>query len=293
LTIRKTLLAAFLLASLLPSALLTFLAFRVAGDAMRGEIEQSLKDEAAVVSQNVDKMLFERLQNAEIWRRLEVSQDIQVKDVDKRLSKFLAELKAGYRDVYLELLCTDSEGRIVASSNPASIGGSKRPGESVASTQEGAAAVRLEALQLGPGDIAALPIRAEVPSLFNGGQIGQLYLLFNWEQIYRILDQAAQGRHDFALLDRDGRIIAASAGLRQKGLLLHQVPAAWAADGKRGIHTLNGAPCTTTRSSSATTIRRASSNSPVSAGPRSPSKTAATPTSRCARWRSCSCCCWR
>ena len=240
-TIRKTLLIAFLTVSLLPSMLLTFLAFRVAGDAMRSEIELSLQTEAATISQNIDNMLFERLQNAQTWRQLEVAQDIQVKDVDKRLSKFLAELKAGYRDVYAELLCTDAQGRIIASSNPSSIGGVKHPDESISVSQANGTPLRLEALQFNAADGSVLlPIAASVPSQFGGNQLGELYLMFNWDQIYRILDQAAQGGHDLVLLDRNGRIIAASSELRNQGFLLKPVPAAWIANGKSGVRTYDG-----------------------------------------------------
>ena len=79
---------------------------------MHAEIEQSLQVEAATVSQDIDKMMFERLQNARTWSRLEVMQEIQIGDVDKRLSKFLSEAKSGYRDVYDELLCTDADGHV-------------------------------------------------------------------------------------------------------------------------------------------------------------------------------------
>ena len=243
LTIRKTLLVAFLLVSLLPSMLLTYLAFRVAGNAMRSDIEHSLQVEAATVSQDIDKMLFERLQNAQTWRRLEVMQDIHVNDVDKRLSKFLAELKAGYRDVYLELLCTDTKGHVVASSNPASIGSIWPAAETIPLGDNPNAPIRLGTLQpLGVDGVAVLPIRSDVPSMFNDGQIGELHLLFNWGQIYRILDQSAQKGHALALLDQDHRIIAASALLRSRGMLLQQVPAAWSANGRNGVGTFNGEP---------------------------------------------------
>lgn len=243
LTIRKTLLMAFLLVSLLPSMLLTYLAFRVAGEAMRSDIEQGLKVQAATVSQDIDKMLFERLQNAQTWRRLEVTQDIRIKDIDKRLSNFLAELKSGYQDVYLELLCTDRAGKVVASSNPAHIGSIRHQAESITLSGKANAPVRLETLQLdGPEGAAVLPIGAAVPSMFDSGQVGELYLMFNWAQIYRILDQAAQSGHALALLDRDGRIIAASAELRNNGALLQTVPSSWLSGGKSGIGTYDGAP---------------------------------------------------
>ncbi|OIQ85455.1 sensor protein ZraS [mine drainage metagenome] len=243
LSIRKTLLIAFLLASLLPSMLLTYLTFRVTGEAMRGEIKQGLQVQAATVSQDIDKMLFERLQNAQTWRQLEVTQDIRVKDIDKRLSNFLAELKTGYRDVYLELFCTDRSGRIVASSDPSRIGSRESRAEDISSGGNLDSPIRLETLQLtGPDNAAVLPIAAAVPSMFDSGQLGELYLLFNWAQIYHILDLAARSGHALALVDRDGRIIAASAELRSHGAMLQTIPAAWMRGGKKGVGTFDGAP---------------------------------------------------
>lgn len=243
LSIRKTLLVAFLLVSLLPSILLTYLAFRVAGDAMRGEIEQGLKVQAATVSQDIDKMLFERLQNAQTWRQLEVTQDIRVKDIDKRLSKFLAGLKSGYQDVYQELLCTDRSGKIIASSDPARIGNLYPGAESVSSNGIENSPIQLEILQLDEAhDTAILPIRSVVPSMFDSGQLGTLVLMFNWKQIYHILDQAAQSGHTLVLLDQDGRIIATSADLRKRGTLMQMIPASWTISGRNGVGTYDGEP---------------------------------------------------
>lgn len=210
---------------------------------MRAEIEQSLQQEAKAVSQNIDKMLFERLQNAQTWRRLEVTQDIKVNDIDKRLSKFLAELKSGYQDVYVELLCTNLDGHVVASSNSGHIDSIRKPAESILLGQDEGTNIRLETLQFSKTeDSAVLPIQARVPSLFNDGEIGTLYLLFNWGQIYHILDEAAQGDHDLALIDKDGRIIAASAKLRNRGGLMKSIPASWLSGHKSGIRTINGTP---------------------------------------------------
>lgn len=47
---------------------------------------------------------------------------MQVDDVDKRLSHFLAGLHAGYKDVYLQLACIDTDGRVVSSSDAAQVG---------------------------------------------------------------------------------------------------------------------------------------------------------------------------
>jgi signal transduction histidine kinase len=98
-------------------------------------------------------------------------------------------------------------------------------------------------LQLtGANGPVVLPITVDVPSIFSAGQIGELHLLFNWAQIYRILDQSAQSGHELALLDPDRRIIAASSKLRNRGLLQQQVPAEWIANSRTGIGTYDGAP---------------------------------------------------
>ena len=243
LTIRKTLLIAFLLVSLLPSILLTYLIFQAASQDIRDDIKHRLQVQAATVSQDIDKMLFERLQNAQTWRQLEVTQDIRVKDIDKRLSNFLAELKSGYQEVYLELLSTDVSGKVVASSNPAHIGTTRLHAESVSSSGQENAPVRLESLQLdGKNGEAILPIAASVPSMFDNGQLGSLYLMFNWAQIYHILDQAAQNGHSLALVDQGGRVIAASADLRNQGLLLQKLPTTWFTGENRGAGTFDGTP---------------------------------------------------
>lgn len=240
-TIRKTLLLAFLLASLLPSILLTYLAFHIASNAMRAQIEQSLRAQATTVSQDIDKILFERLQNAQTWRFLDVMQDIRIEDIDKRLSNFLAEVTSSYGDVYLELYCTNQSGKIIASSQPAQIG--QMHSQSKATPYNINAVIHLDPLQIIDADKpATLPIVASIPSAFDKNTIGELHLMFNWSLIYHVLDQAAQKEQSLALIDKKGRIIAASAALRRQGAMLQTIPAEWMTGHKTGAGTHNGAP---------------------------------------------------
>ncbi len=242
-TIRKTLLIAFLLASLIPSILLTLFAFGVADDAMQKQIEQILEVQAATVSQNIDKMLFERFQNAETWRGLEVMQDLKINDIDKRLSKFLLESKIGYQDVYLELFCTNISGKIVASSNPANIGKFKYPDSSIRPSSQNPSSIHIEPLQIDQANESdILPIEAAIPSTFDNGQLGNIYLLFNWSQLYNMLDQAAGSGNDLVVIDDHGRIIAASSHLRKHGVLLKKIPSTWMSGGTRGVGTFDGSP---------------------------------------------------
>lgn len=225
---------AFVLASLLPSVLLAILAFRFASDSMQAEIEQSLQVEAATVSQDIDKMLFERVQNARTWGRLEVMQEIPLGDVDKRLSKFLNGVSSGYRDVYDELLCWNTSGHVIASSNAASLGSLIRSSDgSVAAVED--LSIRMGPLHMAIGHSPTFPIDVDVMSMFNAGIVGRLRLRFNWAQIYSLLDQAGQGGRLVMLVDPHGKIIAASAELRRQGLLMQTVPRDWMSPGTNGI----------------------------------------------------------
>src|SRR5262252_2609655 len=98
-TIRRTLLFSFLVVSLLPTAVLTFLAFVQARTALEKEIARNLLAQASTAMAQIDWMLFERMENVRIWTQLEVLQEIRIGDIDKRVSRVLADLKIGH-EVY-------------------------------------------------------------------------------------------------------------------------------------------------------------------------------------------------
>ena len=225
-SIRKTLLVAFLSVGLLSAILLASLAFVKAREAVQAEIERNLAIQATGVAADIDKMMFERLQNAATWSHLDIMQDMQVHDVDKRLSHFLAGLHDGYKGVYLHLACIDPEGRIVSSSDAAQVGrqAESRPAWLRASVS--GASVELESPTQREG--GALVMRVPVASAFANGTLGQLQLKLDWSEIYDVLDQATSGGgRTLAILDREGRLIAASRELRERGLLLGNVLADW------------------------------------------------------------------
>jgi signal transduction histidine kinase len=190
---------------------LSFYEFR---RALQAEIASNLEFGASTVMQRVDIFMFSHVQNMLVWRDLEVMQDIRINDVDKRLSHFLSNLRAGQGTEYRSLLCTDDSGRIVAASDPALIG-QQVPAAS--------AWMRVPDAQL--GDISIAPVqgsRAQVAMLrtpianaFGKGTIGYLYVLVNWDTIRAVLDSAvAKGNRSLLLLDHDGQVIATSRSLR-------------------------------------------------------------------------------
>jgi two-component system sensor histidine kinase HydH len=225
-TIRKTLLVAFLSVGLLPAILLASLAFVKAREAVQAEIERNLAIQASGVAADIDKMMFERLQNAVTWSRLDIMQDLQVRDVDKRLSHFLADLYVGYKDVYLNLACVDRNGQVISSSDAAQVGQSVAARPAWLDVRHSGAEVQLESPS-GTED-GALVMRVPVASAFAGGTLGELRLKLDWSEIDDVLDQATSGGgRTLAVLDRDGRLIAASRELRTRGLLLGKALAAW------------------------------------------------------------------
>ena len=230
-TIQKTLLRAFLVIGLVPAMVLAGLAFLTARDAMQSEIEHGLAAQADAISSNIDRIMFERLQNAATWSTLEVMQDLQVRDVDKRLSNFLAKLKSGYGGVYKNLKVLDRHRIIVSSSDPAEIGKSAGAEAVWQTINLAGAKLTLEA----PGNQrtsdgamrSTLTISAPVNSPFKAEPLGELALEFDWEQINALLDHAASDLRMVALVDAQGKIFAASRTLRQAGLLNSHALAGW------------------------------------------------------------------
>jgi len=225
-TIRKTLLLAFLSVGLVSTLLLATLAFIKAREAVRTEIEGNLAIQASGIAQELDKMMFERLQNAATWSHLDIMQDLQVRDVDKRLSRFLADLQTGYGDVYINLACTDTQGRVISSSDAALYYRVvKRPLPWMTTPLAGTA-VTLDLPD--PDKAASVVMRVPLPSTYASGMLGELRLTLDWRRFFDVLDQAGtrSGRM-LAVLDRDGRLVAASAALRDRGLLLSKALASW------------------------------------------------------------------
>jgi signal transduction histidine kinase len=205
LSISHILLAAFLLAGLLPAAVVTAMAFSEARDALETEISHDLQARASSTTTEIDRMMFERLQNVASWSSLEIMQELRVGDVDKRLSRFLSELKASYSGVYVELHAVTPDGVIVASSEPTKLGQKYQPVDNrlgVVLSQDGVRALQLVADRL--------PLSAPIIDTIEGGEAGTLYAVFDWSQIRQILTTASSDGSSAALFDRRAELIAST-----------------------------------------------------------------------------------
>jgi signal transduction histidine kinase len=246
--IHRILLISFLLLLLLatvPMVLLSFYASRVA---LETEIGRSLNNDAAMLMEQIDMLIFERLQNVHSWSHLDIIQEGRIGDVDKRLAQFLAELEHGYPGVYRSLFYLNRESRIVAAGDPALIRRSFLSQGDWLRVQVPHGEVFLETLQLQPPyEQADLLVRAPVPDNYGTEDIGQLYGVFDLRQIFRLFDQAGHsdsGERFVILLDADGRTIAASAAARAQNLLLTDTFASWKLHEQNGIAVHTGKPLT-------------------------------------------------
>jgi len=205
LTIRQLLLLAFLLAGLLPAMLVSFLSFYQAKTALKKEIIHDLQTLSQTVANNVSRMMFERTQNVASWSRLAIMQELQIDDIDKRLSTFLRELQLSYGDVYRTIYVVNLQNKVIASSNTRQLNQIIAAPESWFSIGVGDKKVAFSIIQ---NDVLALSQDVIEPS--SNQVIGRLIAEFNWQQIQHLLSSAVQKPSTVALLGEQGKALAAS-----------------------------------------------------------------------------------
>jgi signal transduction histidine kinase len=243
-SIRRLLILAFVSISLLPSAVLTLLAFSQAREALSSEIARNLESQAVSLMERIDWMLFERFENMRTWAQLDVMQETRINDLDKRISALLTDLKIGH-GVYSQIFCTTTDGQVVAASDPGLIGNRVLPQPVWLDFPLSTGTIALEDFSFRP-PFTETALRMPLPDLFGqedehgnldaSDPLGTLYAEFDWAEILNILDQvsqlsqarmesgqsAAQNQGRMAvLLDAEGRLIAASSLLRQNQLQGH------------------------------------------------------------------------
>ncbi|PPD52408.1 MAG: two-component sensor histidine kinase [Methylotenera sp.] len=199
------LLLAFLLAGLLPAMLVSFLSFYQAKTALKKEIIHDLQTLSQTVANNVSRMMFERTQNVASWSRLAIMQELQIDDIDKRLSTFLRELQLSYGDVYRTIYVVNLQNKVVASSNSRQLNQTIAAPESWFSIGVGDKKIAFSIIQ---NDVLALSQDVIEPS--SNQVIGRLIAEFNWQQIQHLLSSAVQKPSTVALLGEQGKALAAS-----------------------------------------------------------------------------------
>jgi len=208
-SVRQVLLAGFFLTALLPMLIMTLLAFYQARTALHDEIVSGMQTRAIAALSEVDRMMFERLQNVASWSRLDVMYEVQIGDVDKQLSHFLADLKQSYRGVYRELYVATPDGRVIASSEPAQIGQAAPALQPWVSLQLDRHPLLLAAISQ-----QRLPIASDIVDV-DGNKAGTLWAVFDWGEIEAILKSTQSQGSAAALLDEQGKPLAQTAEWQQ------------------------------------------------------------------------------
>jgi signal transduction histidine kinase len=120
----------------------------------------------------------------------------------------------------------DAHDTVISSSDPTLIGTRIAAGTTRLRTTLSDVPLELEIG--GNSSSVAVSILTAVPSAFAAQPLGSLRLELDWQEVEDLLDAASQhGTRALALLDRDGRIIAASRKLRERHLLLTKALAVW------------------------------------------------------------------
>lgn len=205
LSIRQLLLLAFLLAGLLPAMLVSFLSFYQAREALKREITHDMQTLSGAVANDIERVIFERVQNVHSWSQLAVMQDIQIGDIDKRVSTFLQEVQTSYGDMYDSIYVVDNSGKVVAASNAQQIGK-----QSALATHWFQVKLANKPLNFGKIQHNSLAISQEVFDTNSNQKIGVLVADFNWQVIENLLNNAVQNPSAAALLDSSNHLLAAT-----------------------------------------------------------------------------------
>jgi two-component system sensor histidine kinase HydH len=212
-TIRRTLLLAFLLFSVLFASLVTVVAYSRSRAALSNEIQLNLDLQARALAREIGTGLFERVQDVQGWRELEVLQDIKVGDVDKRVSRFLHDVESSYHGVYAGIRCV-ADGRVVAASDPTLLGTvvpDVEPWLGFAQLGNPIELLRPDPRAHNP----VLTLRVSIPDTYGPSRLGTLEAQVSWDRVTRALEQVARGGREAVLLDRAGLPLASSKRILQ------------------------------------------------------------------------------
>ncbi|MGE0483913.1 MAG: ATP-binding protein [Gammaproteobacteria bacterium] len=209
-TIRRTLLVTLLAFGVSIATLMTVLSYSRARAALSAEIRLNLETQAVTLMQQVEAMLFERVKDVQGWRRLDLMQEVRVGDVDKRLARFLDDIKTAYAGVYTELFCVEN-GRVVAASDASAIGSTLHLPPAWLKFAVDGSVLDLTRPERGAGGFVAYLV-ADLPDVFGAGSPGRLVAALDWHEVVDLLDRAvADNGRDALLLDATGTVLATSS----------------------------------------------------------------------------------
>jgi signal transduction histidine kinase len=183
---------AFVVASILPVSVFTAMAFIESKNTLETEISQDIQVKTQATMAEIDRMMFERAKNIDSWSKLDVMHELRLGDVDKRLSRFLFELKTSYRGIYQAIHAVNLKQQIIASTEAELIG------QKFEATQSAANIAQRQQYIL--SDKIVDPITGEVS--------GYLYAVFDWNKVLQIMEDTTGDGRSAALFDASKNLLA-------------------------------------------------------------------------------------
>ena len=217
-SIRQIFLLAFALYGVIFAVLLTGLVYIQSRASLQQEISSSLTAQAIALSQSAEALIFERIIDLQSWRDLDLVQEIKIQDVDKRLARFLLDIKRAYAGVYLDIICV-IDGEIIASSDPRSIGGEIPSYTAWLEVITGMGQATIYRPEVSSNN-SVLAISGNIQDAFTNQELGKIYALVDWREMSRLLNYAARDGRVAILLDRDASVLAASDNFDASGVTL-------------------------------------------------------------------------
>ncbi len=229
-SLRAKLILFSVLLVLVPGLVFAFMAIASVRRALEYSVGRQLAEVAHDTAAEMSEMLGREQRNIGTWARQGVMREIAIGDLDKQISRFLLSLKES--DAYLDLLCTDASGRVVASSNATLLGASFAGAPWASSSLAGRSHLA------GPVDWPGYPdkvLEIAVPIYdpdHGGSVIGALLGLYDWRRGTAFTSRIQRNsavldlRVDVLVIDDGGRVIAAAPTSGDRDLLGRDLRAA-------------------------------------------------------------------
>jgi len=199
---------------IVPGVLFALIALARARDALEHAVGQQLGEVAHETLNELAAALAGERDDVRAWARQDVMRDVVIGDLDKRASRFLRSLVDGGAP-FLDLLCIDRDGRVVAATDPRSLG------QMLGERDWARTALQGEEFLSGPipasdGAPPAVEIAVPIHLPETGTVIGALLGRYDWQHVIALATRirrtlAPHGlRVDVLLLDRSGTVIGES-----------------------------------------------------------------------------------
>ena len=221
LSLRTKLLLFALFLVALPGGVFALIAFSGARSALEREVGIQLYQTADQGAGAVVATLQRAQSEARSWAAQDLMRDLVVGDLDKRVSKSLATITGG-NAAYLDVLCVDGEGQVVAASDGKWLGHDVGNWSAMAALRTGSESVAGPMQSDYPDrQVLKIGVPIENPDV-PGAQIGVLVLIYDWGAVRSILEGirlklVQLGKRVVMLvIDHDGRVIGSDSGPRDE-----------------------------------------------------------------------------